>query len=100
MPRAAAKTTATKTTAEVFKGRRISLGSLWETRNEDFFSGVLKPSDGRYSNQQEILDHLPEPTVGTHWVYKAWVKQVPVVQAGETVMKTVIETVYQEELNR
>lgn len=70
------KTTA-KNTAAKAKGRRVRLGSVWETSNADFMAGGLKPANGQYLNSQWLLDQLGEPSPGMAWRIKVFFKTKP-----------------------
>jgi hypothetical protein len=87
MPRAVKSTTKTAKTSTVDQPR-ISIGTAWETRNESFFAGRLKPADGRYANQEELMRLLPAPSEGHHWALKLFVREVG---TGQTVVDVILQ---------
>lgn len=73
--RASTKTTTSNATKAKEENMRVSLGTLFETKNPMFYSGPIVGSDGRYANQQQLLDLLPEAPTGCAWRIKAFVKE-------------------------
>lgn len=83
----AATTTANATPAKQ-QNARVSLGTLFETKNENFHSGPIAPSDGRYANQADFLEMLPEAPTGFAWRLKAFTKET---RSGALVTDVVAE---------
>jgi hypothetical protein len=84
-PRTTAATTSNAVKAE--RGRRVSLGTLFSTSNEDFFSGPIAAQNGQYLNQTEFLGLLGEAPAGQAWRIKAFVKEAK----GKTVIDVIAE---------
>jgi hypothetical protein len=76
---------ANATTAD--RGRRVSLGTAFETKNENFFSGPIAPSNGTYANQSELLGLLGPAPEGHAWRIKLFVKEAK----GKTLVDVVAE---------
>jgi len=85
--RTRATTTAPANATKSDRGRRVSLGTLFDTKNEDFFSGPIAPQKDNYLNQSELLSLLGDAPEGQHWRIKAWVKEAK----GRTVIDVVAE---------
>jgi hypothetical protein len=66
---------------------RISLGSLWETKNENFWAGTPKGADARYANQAEFLSLLPAPPEGHSWRLKAFGKETKAGYVTEVIVE-------------
>lgn len=81
------KTKATNT-APAAKSPRIPVGTAWETRNESFFAGGLKPADGRYENSQQLLELLPAAPEGQHYALKVFVRDI---KDGRTVLDVILQ---------
>jgi hypothetical protein len=62
---------ANATTAD--RGRRVSLGTAFMTKNDSFYAGGIEPSNGTYANQTELLGLLGPAPEGFHWRLKVWV---------------------------
>lgn len=86
MPRSV-KTKATNT-APAEQAPRISVGTCFDTKNEAFFAGRLQPADGRYANQQQLLELLPPAEDGHHYAIKAFVRET---KNGRTVLDVVLQ---------
>ena len=71
-------------------GRRVSLGTAWETPNDNFFAGTLQGASAEYKNQDELLGLIGAPAEGHQWRIKLFVREL---KNG----KTVVDAVLQEE---
>lgn len=81
--------------SEVKELDRISGGTVFDTKLDWFFSGRLQEADGKYQNQQRMLDLLPDAPDGHHWCVKLFVRET---KSGRTLGDVVfqIEEDYQK----
>ncbi len=82
------QTKKTQAAASQEVGRRVSLGTAWETANENFFAGLLKEADAEYKNQSELLELVGQPAEGHQWRVKLFVREL---KNGKTVIDAVLQ---------
>lgn len=85
--RTASTAAATSNVTQTERGRRVSLGTAFETRNENFFSGPISEANGQYANQSELLKLLGPAPEGHAWRVKLFIKEAK----GKTLVDIVAE---------